>query len=238
MKALNEADFMLFKLIRQKDFMAQDIRTLRTRQAAMPTHAEFLGNEDRGVIGQNYFDYDPTLPVERLIGLEENFRSAGARNGTNIVLSFKYALQRPRPYQMATILGVPHEFEQSVTAHTAALPSGHCLQASVGAATILGDWQKLGFQPNERQLITFARFVADVGDRRVFAGLHYPSDNLASWIVALRLISRLSLPRESTSFLLTALEQSVVYKLMVSSKSVAYIPAINKIAQLAAEIEK
>jgi hypothetical protein len=31
------------------------------------------------------------------------------------------------------------------------------------------------------------RFLIDTGDRRVFAGLHYPSDNVGSWFVAMRL---------------------------------------------------
>jgi len=34
------------------------------------------------------------------------------------------------------------------------------------------------------------QFTVDVGDRRVFAGVHYPSDNLASWFTALNLVPR------------------------------------------------
>jgi len=32
------------------------------------------------------------------------------------------------------------------------------------------------------------QFTVDIGDRRVFAGVHYPSDNLSSWYTALKLI--------------------------------------------------
>jgi hypothetical protein len=32
------------------------------------------------------------------------------------------------------------------------------------------------------------QFTVDIGDRRVFAGVHYPSDNLSSWYTALKLL--------------------------------------------------
>jgi hypothetical protein len=35
---------------------------------------------------------------------------------------------------------------------------------------------------------SLAQYMVDIGDRRVFAGVHYPSDNIASWIMALSLM--------------------------------------------------
>lgn len=34
------------------------------------------------------------------------------------------------------------------------------------------------------------QFAADFGDRRVIAGIHYPTENIASWILAIRLIPK------------------------------------------------
>jgi hypothetical protein len=66
----------------------------------------------------------------------------------------------------------------------------------------------------------FRQFVIDVGDRRVFAGVHYPSDNLASWYVAMRLIPRVFLADEKIyeprKFLWNAIQRSLVYKAMVA----------------------
>jgi hypothetical protein len=38
------------------------------------------------------------------------------------------------------------------------------------------------------------QYAVDFGDRRVMAGVHYPSDNLGSWLLALDLIPRVCSP--------------------------------------------
>ena len=52
-------------------------------------------------------------------------------------------------------------------------------------------WLDAGLKIENSHLIALSHFGMDHGDRRVFAGVHYPSDNLASWAIASDLISRI-----------------------------------------------
>lgn len=102
--------------------------------------------------------------------------------------SLKNGFQRPRPFQIAYDLSYP-EFlvKMSPSAQSAALPSGHCMQGLLNAITAdnripsTSIWHK-----HKNELPVWA---AGVADRRVYAGLHYPSDNLASWIAVGHMIA-------------------------------------------------
>jgi hypothetical protein len=106
-------------------------------------------------------------------------------------LRFKEYLQRPRPYQMAFMLGrTDFDNEWAKSGVTPAMISGHSIQGLVGFCG--------AYMDKRRELEDLAGGVAamqqmsvDFGDRRVFAGVHYPSDNVGSWYVALRLCSYL-----------------------------------------------
>lgn len=102
----------------------------------------------------------------------------------------KADLQRPRAYQCATLLG-RDDFRRlyASTADTPSMVSGHCLEGCMGGAyTAMKlkenapglDWGKA-----EPALL---QWTVDIGDRRVMAHVHYPSDNIASWWVALGLL--------------------------------------------------
>jgi hypothetical protein len=75
----------------------------------------------------------------------------------------------------------------AITSMTPSLPCGHCYQA----LTLVGGIM-------ERLLIddtpfapaswgALEQYAVDFGDRRVMAGVHYPSDNLASWMIVISL---------------------------------------------------
>jgi hypothetical protein len=115
---------------------------------------------------------------------------AGTKNGLRALgpqpLLFKAALQRPRAYQASVLLGLPYSYEDAKSANTPSIMSGHCLQGLFVATSAYIDQQQQidGLLGARRAL---QQFGVDFDDRRVFARVHYPSDNLASWFICLRL---------------------------------------------------
>ena len=79
----------------------------------------------------------------------------------------KYMINRARPHQISDITPIP-----SKTANTPAYPSGHAYQAYYLA-------KRLGnkYPDRKTQLESLAE---DCAMARVYAGLHYPSDNMFS----------------------------------------------------------
>lgn len=105
-------------------------------------------------------------------------------------LRFKEAFQRPRPYQVALMLNLPFQYEWAKSGVTPSLMSGHCIQGIVGSC---GAYLALRreLETTSGGLAGLRQYGVDFGDRRVFAGVHYPSDNIASWFIALRLCDHL-----------------------------------------------
>ncbi|MBE0548979.1 MAG: phosphatase PAP2 family protein [Rubrivivax sp.] len=101
-------------------------------------------------------------------------------------LAFKRELQRPRPYQAQMLLGQPFNYEWAKSAVTPSIMSGHCLQGVFAATwSYVDQQQQIETLPGAR--LALQKFGVDFGDRRVFAGVHYPSDNVASWYIGLKL---------------------------------------------------
>ena len=71
------------------------------------------------------------------------------------------------------------------TGSTPSLVNGHALHALIAGCTAFIAYAE---HLSPRSVEVLQQFSVDVGDRRVFAGVNYPSDNLASWFVALNLI--------------------------------------------------
>ena len=118
-------------------------------------------------------------------------RGLGGKAGT-VDLEWKRELQRPRAYQMAVPLQVDgFTHQQATSAVTPSMISGHCFQMSMGG--IAAFYKTRGLAVGEDFKTALAQHTVDVGDRRVFAGVHYPSDNISSWITAL-LVAPLTCP--------------------------------------------
>jgi hypothetical protein len=130
--------------------------------------------------------YFPTLSGEVLAAVR-----AGVDRGLQGVvatthLRFKEHFQRPRPYQVAYLLGKKFEYEFAKSAVTPSLISGHSLQGLVGRTQAFMD-VKPELEGTPEGVESLQQYCVDIGDRRVMAGVHYPSDNLGSWFAGFRL---------------------------------------------------
>jgi hypothetical protein len=147
----------------------------------------------------------------------------------------KNRLQRPRPNQASWMLrqqlGWSNQlglrFRLSLSAHSPAIPSGHAVVAlSLLSRTLskktLDGWQHYGEDAlNDARTVVsrMSQAAIDFGDRRVMAGIHYPSDNLASWYMALEESRLLNLKTEkdlvasmSQSHMLQSLRSKPIYE--------------------------
>ncbi|WP_299656937.1 phosphatase PAP2 family protein [uncultured Tateyamaria sp.] len=101
---------------------------------------------------------------------------------------FKNEFMRVRPHQAALILGREDFINYpALSARHSSFCSGHCLEGILFSAAIEEYWRSSSVSYSPVQLEELAQYAVDFGDRRVFAGVHYPSDNIGSWIISLRL---------------------------------------------------
>jgi hypothetical protein len=169
---------------------------------------------------------------------DKTFGAAIEACGRGVIHDLKSYFQRPRPFQLA------EQFEQrnfyhwlSYSANSPALPGGHALEGALACAAIAIDRLR---NSSDKAAINFYRYCAGYGDRRVFAGLHFPSDHLASFLVAAKLLpelysnERLSQAKEHLRKLLS---YSVVYLTLTNriteiSPSPIYRPAIARLEEI------
>jgi hypothetical protein len=208
--ALMDADFTLMDSLK-----SQLDEPIRGRAAGETKHRTLFDEEDDDYLlfGHKYERYDPGLPQYLRDGLTHILWNGYDRKLGSLHLQLKQAFQRPRAYQVAIIQNRKFEHLRSRLAATPSLVSGHCLQgcmAGVSAYVLFGasvDFASVG---------VLGQFTVDVGDRRVFAGVHYPSDNLASWYTALKLLPHVvdhSMLASARSFLWDAISsKSIVYQ--------------------------
>ncbi len=193
------------------------------------THRELFLREDTGSesFGAHYGDYDPGA----LFALTDRMSKLGdvglARTVANGPLTLKLKLQRPRAYQTAMIFGLTDFiYLEADTACTPSIFSGHCLQGALCLGSILEQLLNSGTPVTDRML----QYTADIGDRRVMAGAHYPSDNLASWLMVFLSAPFVFRNKNVRPLLWKALqEHSTVYKRIVDSGNSIYSPALQAV---------
>lgn len=133
---------------------------------------------------------------------------------------FKKEFVRTRPYQTAH-LASKWEFElhSALSARHSSFHSGHCLEGIIFNAAVAEHWLSKPDEYSQSQLEALGKYTVDFGDRRVFAGVHFPSDNIGSWIIALSLIPfTFADSRPILNFVETAItKHSKVYKHIVEA---------------------
>jgi hypothetical protein len=220
---LHEADFALLAALH--DFFPRAIEAACTTTVR---HADFFDDEDQhGIaLGRGYERYDPQLSHDARQQIPGIVLEALRDKAGTVSTQLKQVFQRPRPYQVA-LLQDRAEFRHvaATTANTPSLISGHCFQ---GAMTGCNMFAKLGQHMSAGSKEVLQQFTVDIGDRRVFAGLHYPSDNLSSWFTALELVPHVFPPAISAdvkAFLWSAIStKSVVYRTIRDYASVENSP--------------
>jgi hypothetical protein len=158
------------------------------------THSDLFTEEDDDNIGfgLNYARYDPTLVPIVVSQLRDVLRAGYTDKVGTIDLQMKQVFQRPRPWQIAFIQSrSTYQYRWAATADTSSLVSGHCLQGLMGVCSV---YAELGALMTDRSIQVLEQFAVDIGDRRVFAGVHYPSDSLSSWYTASALLPHVFKP--------------------------------------------
>jgi hypothetical protein len=135
------------------------------------------------------------------------------RKAGSLPVQLKRELQRPRAYQISDSLGetwfTHHQAPSSVSP---AIISGHAFKGCTMGVASFYHATALSCAPTVFDAL--ARIAMDFGDRRVFAGVHYPSDNMGSWIAAMLICKQVCADggRLGREFLWRAIStKSVVY---------------------------
>jgi hypothetical protein len=170
-------------------------------------HKQFFLREDEKANGLKFPTmqyYDRNISPELASGIETRFFGGMTTRAGSVALQFKQRLQRPRAFQIAFLLeGEAGKFvyHQANTAHSPAMISGHGLQGLMGGVSAVEALLSSNYPDVAQYLPALWQFAIDMGDRRAMAGVHYPSDNLASWIVALRLTPHVTVKEHADEIL-------------------------------------
>jgi hypothetical protein len=155
-----------------------------------PEHRQFFLEEDNDnkAFLDMYKYYDRSLDDKMIATFPDACGDGMTRKVSSASLQFKSVFQRPRAYQTAMIFGIQgFTHELALSSMTPSMSCGHCLQAMLGVGTIM-ERIILGAIPfSDESWLALEQHAVDIGDRRDMAGVHYPTDNIASWIIALRM---------------------------------------------------
>ncbi|WP_428926339.1 phosphatase PAP2 family protein [Marinibacterium sp. SX1] len=174
-----------------EDALVLDLRFRFVQDGGEPPSFDFRASNG---IAANYLVYDPTDQqgafAERFFARMDDIEPSTVR--------IKQHLQRPRPWSAAVALGVDgfrwttagHEFASHTGIHPSMI-SGHCIQGILGGCAVYDAWLGEGQGVSADRRRAMQKYMVDFGDRRVFAGVHYMTDNIASWTLARRIIPHL-----------------------------------------------
>jgi len=180
-------------------------------------HLDFLYAEDEADWNLAIARYCPELADESRFNLKKMFEHAiFDYAGRYLPETFKFRFQRPRAYQMSMFLeprGPQFVHYLAKSANTPSLISGHAIQGLLTGCVV---YEAISMdeeaEAHNRRLLQ--RWMTDVGDRRVMAGVHYPTDSLSSWIVAAEIVDYLFADAKVRPFLLEAIHESLLYKFL------------------------
>jgi len=238
---LIHADFDIMKgLVKELDSRIKGITRPKDPNET-PTHLVLFKEEDNpnDFFGTRYERYDDTFPPWLMTGLGDLlFYGLNHRLGC-LQLQLKEIFQRPRAYQVAHLLCPPDSFEHrySNLANTPAFISGHCIQGVLG---VCGIFPTCATSVDAVSIDVLKQFMVDIGDRRVFAGVHYPSDNLGSWYTVFKLLPHVMDPSSLSAvraFLWDAIDNySTVYaeiKKHAAGANSPYAPIVTELKKVA-----
>jgi len=236
--ALIDADFVLLESLWQQ--LNEPIKGMADEKTL---HSKLFDEEDdeRILIGAQYERYDPSFPEHlRKDTTFTNLLIDGFdRKLGSLQLQLKQKFQRPRACQVAFLQRRRFKHLNTRLGAHPSFISGHCIRGCLGGTSA---YLLIGTTLDFASVDILKQFTVDMGDRRVFAGVHYPSDNLGSWYTAFKLLPHVIdgsvLPR-ARAFLWDAIRtKSIVYRAIADyvhpDGTSPYEPALNAIASAAA----
>lgn len=144
---------------------------------------EINQTEDTDDIVERYDDLlNGFITICKKNGLEFNkgYMESLIDEAGEIIIKVKYKYNRPRPFQLAPILGIPLKTEMVETAKSPSFPSGHACQSKLIANVLSILYPELEdkFQ-KQAEKVAYSRYIG---------GLHFPSDivygvELADWMI-------------------------------------------------------
>jgi hypothetical protein len=148
-----------------------------------------------------------------------------------LLYQLKMKFQRMRPFQAAYLshlIGFP--YLEARSAYSPSLPSGHCFAGMFAACCVFEAHLNSKIMPPlcTDQLERLKQLAVDIGDRRVMAGVHYPTDNIASWYCLALLIPKRFPNRshEIKEFLSRCIDKSSVWIALKKSSSPLHAHAV------------
>jgi hypothetical protein len=191
MESLTLADLAILQAIREPgpSRLIDSLPDSPLRHLNCPAHVEFFDREDSAdkKIRETLRSYDRLADASQSLDAMPVLFNRGLFEKLNLPLIFwfKSRLQRPRPNQSAIYLKRPLTHRPAQSGLHPSMISGHCLQGMgmLMAVAERLELDRIAISPDSWAALS--QFFVDFGDRRVMAGAHFPSDNLASWIIAL-----------------------------------------------------
>jgi hypothetical protein len=234
MLRLTEADLKILVAIRSGDNLPINAQpSSKARAINCPPHLAFFKEEDSSRILYSYAMYDRDLdPKYAAIFSDAWFAGIDAKCSTT-QLQFKARLQRPRAYQTAVLLGkTTFTVEEAISNMTPSMVSGHSLQGLIGSGAVMERILESGMDFSSSNWDALTQYAVDIGDRRVMAGIHYPSDNIASWTVLMRLADHIFRAPEVKPRLWDAItKHSLVFQRILDSGDPIYDPGLKLLEQ-------
>jgi len=133
-------------------------------------------------------DKDPTIDIKNLcqqynLVFPQEYFDNFYKETKNLILTIKAYFNRPRPKQLADLYNIPIDTIDSKTAKTPSYPSGHTVYARLASNIVQSLWPEFHKVLYDKVLL--------VAYARCCQGVHFPSDNKASILLADYLFNRL-----------------------------------------------
>lgn len=200
------------------------------------THRTFFTREDgHSDPGEFHNEYDVTLNAIELAGVTQVMNTAFDKKVHTTPAQFKRDLQRPRGLQMSLAFGATTFLhEPALTAYSPSIISGHAHEGLTTACAVIEDWILNRAAVSQESIEAMEQYATDIGDRRFMAGVHYPSDSIASWVVVLSSADALFTLSCIKDHLWRAIQKSEVYRRLTDFKeSKIYDPSLQLLHSVA-----